>query len=459
MIIGVLTGLMARLWIERLIFVVFMGLMPAFGWAQLNSHFLVQNESFLSPQFEATDQNQYQFLGLRLRNDLDTESLFLDSEAVMALGAPVLSYIKVKEAAFQFQNSKTQALILGRKKKTWSGLDERWSLGVVEPTFKWNPLNRESLGLTGLFWSVEEKYFHFTAFWSPLYVPDQGPNFEIDGNGQFKKVNPWFQTPPRTFRPFPAATEDSTINYNVQRPSESEIVFQSTLGGSIEGLVDDNFLWRASHFYKPMNQLALGYGGVYVLSEREGNVDIIPQVGYHRVTSADMILKTGLVDYGVMAILDRPGQVSFDSEWTAPKFEDAYLYGTFVQINLNRQILSLEYMTIDGGRVQEVGDLSDSDRAPITSRYPFHEAIKLKYQVRRALGVRERVTAELSWTHSDRNQFDLVQLRGQFEFSKRWQTYTDMQLVRAKSLNSKNHNDIATHENNDRLMVGVAYEL
>lgn len=429
------------------------------SWAQLNSHLLVQNESFLSPQFEATEQNQYQFIGLRIQNSLDSESMILDSEAVLAPGSPVLSYIKVKEAAFQFQNTDTQTLTLGRKKKTWSSLDDRWALGVIEPAFKWNPLNRESLGLTGLFWSVEESAFQFTAFWSPFFVPDQGPNYEINKSGEFKKVNPWFQTPPQTFRPFPESDANSTINYTVRRPPESELLLQSTLGGSAEGTISDQFLWRTAHFYKPMNQLALGYGGYYVVDSREGEVDIIPEVGYHRVSSADLVWKPGPWEFGAMVLEDDPSQVQFEGEWTTPKFEKAVIYSGYVQLNLQRQILSAEVMSIEGGKVREVGDLADVERAPITSRYPFYQAFKLRYRMRMPLKISDRLLMDSSWTHSDRNQFDLIQVRGQFEFKRRWQTYTDMQFVRAKKLTSKNHNDISAYQNNDRLMVGVAYEL
>lgn len=450
---------MVRYWSHFYFLIGLLLIAPLCSWAQLNSHLLVQNESFLSPQFEATDQNQYQFIGLRIRNGLDSESLILDTEAVLSPGSPVLSYIKAKEVAFLFQNTKTQTLTLGRKKKLWSQLDDRWALGAIEPTFKWNPLNRESLGLTGLFWSVEEPTFQFTAFWSPIFIPDQGPNFETNKKGEFKKSNPWFQTPPSTFQPFPQSDANSSINYNVRRPPESEIILQTSLGGSIEGIVSESFVWRASHFYKPMNQLALGYGGHYVVESREGAVEIEPAVGYHRITSVDFAWKPGIWEFGIMGMQDDPSQAQFDGEWTTPEFEQAKLFAGYAQMNFKRQSLSVELMSIDGGKIREQGDLASADRAPITARYPFYQATKLRYRMKMAVKTLDRLIVDTSWTHSDRNQFDLIQVRGQFEFRRRWQTYTDMQFVRAKELTSKNHNDISSYQNNDRLMVGVSYEL
>ena len=76
---------------SRLVFFSFFLSFYSFGWAQLNSRVLLQNESFLSPQFEATDHSNYQFFGFNLRNSLDSEKLILDSQALLAVGTPVLN--------------------------------------------------------------------------------------------------------------------------------------------------------------------------------------------------------------------------------------------------------------------------------------------------------------------------------------------------------------------------------
>jgi hypothetical protein len=441
-----------------LLFSFFFGIY-SFCSAQLNSRVLLQNESFLSPEFEATDHSQYQFIGFNLRNSLASEKLILDSEAVMAVGSPVLNYIKFREAAIVFINSPTQTLITGRKKFLWSEMDESWSLGTIEPVFKWNPLNRESHGLTGLFWVTQQPWVQFTAFVSPIFLPDQGPSFEINHDGHFEKINPWFQMPPKTFQPFPGSDASSDIQYKVRKPPESEVILQTTLGGGLEGKIGENGLWRSSYFYKPMNQLALAYDGIYNTGTNTGEVEILPQVGYHRVTTADLIYSVNSYRFGASYLKDQPEPIKFDAEWTAPVFSTAHMYSTFIQYNFQKQMVKLEYLTMFGGKVVEKGEFANSDRSAISSRYPFSEAIKGRYDFVLPITRKEILNMNFSWTHSEKNEFDLIQVKGQYAISRRWQTFADMQLVKAKALTGENTNEIAPQENNDRFMLGMSYEL
>lgn len=428
--------------------------------AQIHSQLLLQNESFVSPEYKATDQTQYQFLGFRAHSGSEESSFVVDSEVVMAMGAPLLSYIKIQDFALQYKNSSNEMFSVGRKKQLWSGLDHRWNFGVIEPTFKWNPLNRKTLALTGIHWNRDETDFSVTAIWSPFFIPNQGPNFEIDPNGQFTRKNPWFQTPPDTFRPFPSATSDSSIQYNVQRPPDSEIVSQSTLGGTIEKNWMTNWLTRAGYFYKPMNQLALSYNGAYVLATDQGQVDLLPEVIYHRVITADIVYRYGLFETGISYINDKPTNRKLDPEWTVPIFEDAQIYSTYVQLSLKKSNkVSLEYLSVESGRVVEVGDLANSKRAPISNRYPMTEAYKLRHQLGLRMKNVQQVSFDTSWTHSDKNQFDLIQVRGSFQVNRDWQIYTDMQFLKARPINADNANDVASFVDNDRLMVGVAHAL
>jgi hypothetical protein len=440
-----------------LFFTFFLGF-SSFSWAQLNSRVLLQNESFVSPEFEAVDHNQYQYVGFNLRNSLDSEKLILDSEAVMAVGNPILNYLKFKEAAIMIPNSNSQSLIVGRKKIQWSELDESWSFGAIEPVFKWNPLDREAQGLTGLFWITQQPWLQFTAFVSPVFLPDQGPSFSINRDGQFAKNNPWFQMPPKSFQ-LPGSTSTSEIRYRVQKPSESEVISQTSLGGSLEGTIDDSFLWRTSYFYKPMNQIAMGYKGIYNTGTDLGLVDILPQVGFHRVISADLVFSTENYRTGISYVSDQPEQVKFESEWTAPIFQSASLYSTFFQYNYKKQVFKFEYLTVEGGRVKEVGDWADAERAPLSSRYPFYEAARAHYEFEILFPRKQKTNIGFSWTHSEKNQFDLIQFQSQYSLSRRLQIFSELQLVKSQPLNARNFNEISPQENNDRFMLGLSYEL
>ncbi len=441
-----------------LIFLV--GLLSSWAHAQISSSLLLQNDSFISPDFQATDQTQYQYFGWRARNADHSDPLGVDAEAVIAMGAPLLNYIKVKEFSYKYQTSEKEFFTLGRHHHPWSELDSRWSFGVVEPTFEWNPLNRESLSLTGISWLRTESDYTLAAFWSPLFIPDQGPSFEINNEGRFSRKNPWFQTPPETFRPFPNATSSSKIQYRLERPPDSEIVSQNTLGASIEKNWSPQVLTRLTYFYKPMNQLGLSYKGSYVISTDEGLVDILPQVTLHRIISGDLIWKSGSLELGFSYISDQPtNNPESDPEWTNPRFAEAQITAVYAQLNFLRQKWSLETLSVEGGEVTEVGDLASPDRAAISSRYPMTQAIKLRHQLNFPLKKMQKITWDTSWTTSQKNEFDLIQFRGTFHMNRRWQVYADMQFVKAEPLSAENVNDVASFADNDRLLVGIAHAL
>ncbi|MFN9068929.1 MAG: hypothetical protein ACK5V3_17015, partial [Bdellovibrionales bacterium] len=278
--------------------------------------------------------------------------------------------------------------------------------------------------------------------------------------GRFSRKNPWFQTPPETFRPFPNATSDSKIQYRLERPPDSEIVSQNTLGASIEKNWSSQVLTRLTYFYKPMNQLSLSYKGYYVLSTDEGLVDILPQVTLHRIISGDLIWKSGLLELGFSYISDQPtNNPESDPEWTNPNFAEAQILAVYAQLNLSQQKLSLESLNVEGGEVTEVGDLASPDRAAISSRYPMTQAIKLRHQLNFPLKKMQKITWDTSWTSSQKNEFELIQFRGTFHMNRRWQVYADMQFVKAEPLSAENVNDVASFADNDRLLVGIAHAL
>jgi hypothetical protein len=327
--------------------------------AQLKSALFIQNESFLSPQYEATIQKEFHFVGFKLKNDEENQKLSLDAVAVLAVGSPLLNYMNFKEAAIHFPNGDGSVLTLGRKKINWSEMDQSWALGVVEPVFKWNPLSRESQGLVGLFWRTQQTGFSLTAFASPLFIPDQGPNYEINRRGQFARKNPWFQMPPKTFQPFANSSETSEIQYKIRKPPESEIISQTSLGGLLEAPLGSSVQGRLAYLFKPMNQIGLGYNGIYNTGTDIGEVEILPQVGMHRIISSDIIFKLSKsMRFGLSYIHDRPEPFNFESEWTSPFYESASLYSSFFEFDNEKIKVRLGVFSLQDGKVSEQGELT-----------------------------------------------------------------------------------------------------
>jgi hypothetical protein len=429
---------------------------PVLSFAQVQSEMKVFSDSFISPAFEATEKTNYEFIGAGIKSETFSEDLIkMDVAGGVAVGAPLLNYLNISEFYFEERFSESERLYIGRKKMNWNELDSRWNFSLWEPLFKWNPLAPDRQGLMGLFWQIDRPYFSVTLYGSPFYIPDQGPSFEIE-NGEFVRGNPWMRTPPASVRIF---NDTSDIEYQFDKPNESQIILHSSFGGSIRFGDPEAFNFQMSYVYKPANQLALGYDGKQALGPDKSVVTLHPQVFYHSLTGADMSYKIKRMRFGVSAVYDKPNKDKiFDDEWTAPVFEEAFIYSPFVDIEMPYVTLSLQHIGMVGGEVTETGELASADRAPLTSRYPFHEANQVSLTSNFSFGKARRLSTRLSYTESQKNDFSLIRLNARLRLSRIWSFFSEMQMVEAGEVSVDNQNEIAQFANNDRFMLGVGYD-
>lgn len=423
--------------------------------AEIRTEMKLFSDSFISSSFEATEKTNYQFIGAHLKTLEPSEDiLHLDIAGGAAFGAPLLNYLNFSEFYVDLPIAEEQSLSIGRKRDNWSDLDARWELGIWEPLFKWNPLSPDRQGLLGVFWDVDKKDFGISLFASPLYLPDEGPSFEIE-NGQFVNGNPWFQRPPDTLRLF---NETARIQYRFEKPNESQIVLQRSFGGKLR-LGDPQALrFQLSYMYKPANQLALGYDGVLDIPTNSGIVDLQPAVFYHSLTGADLSYKLGHFRFGTSVTIDRPSQSKiFEDKWTHPVFEDATLWSNFIEFEMRSFKTYLQRLDITGGRTREEGDLASPNRRAMMVRYRFYQATEVGLVGQYAFSRHRRLTSGISMARSDQNDFSLVKFNGKLKLSQLWALYSELQLISAGPLTQENQNEIAQFANNDRFLVGVIY--
>ncbi|MEN0060490.1 MAG: hypothetical protein AAGB31_16740, partial [Bdellovibrio sp.] len=309
-------------------------------------------------------------------------------------------------------------------------------------------------GLIGAFWQIEKPYYTFTLFASPFFVPDQGPSFAIK-DGSFVKGNPWFRQPPESIRIWNEAT---AIDYNLEQPNESQIVLHNSFAlklafGDVQGLHG-----QVAYSYKPSNQLAIGYEGYLNTTELRGAVNLQPQVFYHSLGGLDLAYRYHNWKWGVSGMWDRPTREEiFEEKWTHPVFEEAVLVSPFMEWNNGRWGVSLQHMEIFNGDVHEEGDLASDDRAPLMTRYPYRQAQQVALMYSGSFAKTRRWTGKVSYTHSQKNDFDLIRISSRLTLSRWWALMAEAQLVKAGELSVENQNEIAQYVNNDRLMAGVAY--
>ena len=210
--------------------------------------------------------------------------------------------------------------------------------------------------------------------------------------------------------------------------------------------------------YKPSNELALGYSGILDTSTLRGVVDLKPLIFYHTLSGLDISHRSQYWRFGISGVLDRP-QKSLDLEerWTRPQFSDAYLISPFIEYTRSLFAVSLQSLNIYGGEVLEVGDMASADRPPLTLVYPFQQAIKLTFENRLFTRGIRRLISKLSYTTSQKNDFEFLQWKLSHRFSSLWSMYSELDLLKSGDLTYSNQNEISQFKNDDRFMIGAAY--
>lgn len=425
--------------------------------AQIETQLNAFSDSFISPAFEGAEDSNFYFFGASLRNlDSPRDSLKMNINGAIAAGAPLLNYLEVNEFYFQNQATQEETLWIGRKKFLWSDLDARWNLGIWEPVFKWNPLSPEREGLTGIFWRTENPDYSLTIFASPIFLPSQGPSFQIK-DGKFVKGNPWFRDPPENIRIF---DENTAIQYDLVKPQESKVVLQSSYGAQFS--FGEQSVWAVSlsHIYKPSNTLAIGYDGYFSVPKDKGMVTIEPQVYYHQLSALDVYYNVSKIRLGWGFLYDRPNNEElFDEKWTQPVFDNAWLSSPYIEYRGDRWALTLQKLTIYGGETRDKGKLYRDGQASLTQPYPFRGANEVSLYSQWRLGGARSLKGQISYVQGDYNEFALFKTNVKFRFNSRIEGFAEIQLIDADVYDPQIPNELTQFSNNDRFMLGVTYAI
>ncbi len=254
---------------------------PLFTHSEILGEAQLQGLSFISEDFENTKKTNYGFFGVSLKSYNAQEDAFkINLKGQYAVGEPILSYLNVKEVFFTLQTQtdaqSNSKIHIGRKLNDWSRVDEKWNLGLFQPQFRWNPLDVESQGLLGFFWEVKTGNLKITFLGSPLFIPDQGANYELK-DGQFSAANPWFSAPAQNIY---FQNTLLPIDYNIQKPETQDVINQRSFAIQIRYKTDSDYYVNSSAAYQPSNQFAFGYSGVLVTDRVR--VDLKPKTYYER---------------------------------------------------------------------------------------------------------------------------------------------------------------------------------
>lgn len=440
---------------------------PAFAdWAGTSGLLSLRSDSFLSDDYGATNQRNYQFIGAGVRttglgpdNRLENLDSGLQAEidGQFAPQATLMSSLNIRQLYNQ-----SGSISIGRKLENWSLLDERWHFGMYQPQYRWNVLDPQSQGLTGVFVHLRGKIgnaknatpWGVMMFGTPLFVPDQGASYELK-DGKFEAANPWFRSPPTKARFVTTGAVDE-IKYQINTPETSRVVFNPGYAAqAYVGKPNDGGFAQVAFAYKPMNVLSLP-ARAQATSNNVIQIEIAPTFQYHRLLSADLQYVYQGLEAGVGALHEKPEDPKVEQNWTYRTFNESTLVSPFIGARLGWFKLRLMTLSVNEKEDAVKGPSADEVESAMPHRYPFQNAGAAELSTRFFWAKSEGIAGKVRYTQGSKDEFSLLLGNLNFQMNADWMIWGQMALVRAK-VDPDRRIQYADYENNDFAQVGVQY--
>ena len=453
------------------------------------SYLSVGAESFFSPDYEQSEEKNFSYLGVSFyhlqdedtlvdakNNSKDNTGLNGEIHGQFFSQVPIRSYIDINQLFWE-----SNEFSVGRQKYNWSQADKDWSLGVFEPRLTVNPIYPERQGLTGVFAKItsgntnpsqnfskdfnkdssqdtgkaktenSQVPFELLLFGSPVFIPDQGPNYELK-NGKFEEASPYFQTLPTQARIFDQTQE---IKYRLVKPDSNKIIFQQSYAASLKIASDPSkkysFSIRASTGYMPSSFLSTG---VQPFINRQSNlqIDVQPQSFYHRVSSLDIEYNWLGLFLGVSGFKEQNMEPSYEPEWTYFKFDEAN--GVMPYLGYKNRYFNSRwsYLEVYGGHSKAIGPKQEEAKNLLPERFMWRRAHQLQIQtvpVFKRLRLSSTIQRDLDFDQS------LVIFQMDLKFHKYWQLFLGGQALKVGNPQSPMYE----LENHDIVFSGVSYAM
>ena len=247
----------------------------------------------------------------------DTFSARLNVQAVTLLTDRSSFTIESSDAYLSTSRSwvDDHQVTLGRRHYDWSFMDDRWKLGLWSPRFMWDPVRPQQIGLTGLFYSYENRNWRVLAYASPISVPERGFPLRIE-DGNLESSSPDWVAP---FSQVSLMNQAVDIKYQLKYPSMSDLLFMP--GGALSvrhGDPSGTGLWaQAMVASLPMNQVDLVLQAELMASTLTLNSTLHPRRLRHDLASLEFGWNGEVVRPWISITGERPEVLGVPEGWIA----------------------------------------------------------------------------------------------------------------------------------------------
>lgn len=344
---------------------------------------------------------------------------------------------------------------IGRMLSLWSHFDDHWNLGLWQPQLKWDMLNPQAQGLTGVFWNTRIKQWQVQLFATPFFIPDQGASFDIE-DGRLASKNRWFRPPVSQVE---LRYEAANINYQIKKPEVTDVLLNWGYGIRLMNGKDRNgFKLLTSYAYKPMNQFHLGIKAKQNISSGDVNPIIYPAVAYHHLASTELRYNKDEITTWISFTSEVPRSPSLPSEWDQSSLRPNYLLGVYLKHPLLWDYKSdVSWAYLKNGSFDTIKNNSnvvDGNLESSLERFPYENVLSVSWQ----RPWFSKYYTRLKYYHSFADGGNLLSMRFNYNFTPKsiWYLNIDMIGVDEKAVGNKN-SFLVNYRGNDRIEGGLQY--
>lgn len=371
-----------------------------------NGGLRLSGSHFLTDKRTPSESTNYSYFGGAFKYQ-DKKSDFdwvVDGVFDVSLNEAEEVYYGLPEFFLRLTDDDSQVQVsVGRQKRAWSDFDQRMALGVWQPQLRWDYLNPIQQGLTGAFFDLDVEPLKLTLFASPVFLPDQGPQFRLR-DGRFESPNRWFWQPQTKIR---FGGESSNLFYELETPKIEEVVMNPSLGGMMQVDPVGPLHVQMAYAYKPMNQFFLGIecSGCVDPVTVDSTARIHPIVVNHHVLS----LESSWIQQESRMLfswtVDRPVEPSIPEDWWAgtelrPVSIPGVSYERDFSIFSKSLKIGLDYFReIRSGEPVGSGELVTNVESS-SDRYSFEDLLSVSGKLQLFSGLRRSLTLTTKYAYS-----------------------------------------------------------
>ena len=373
--------------------------------------------------------------------------------------------IEIPEAYLNWESTMLKTsrarVVLGRKKERWSGLDQDWALGLVEPLNKFDALRPSEQGLTGAFIGWGHGGFDVIAFGSTLYIPEQGAPFQLQ-NGQFSSNSPWFSAPPSKLV---LLSQERPVNYSLDTPSIGSVINHPSAGLMIRASdpTGPHFYAQAAFLHKPRNSLSLPFSGKLRLENTTnyGDVTVFPEVVYHNLTMADIGYENQTVAASFSALSEISDTPEVTPDLTYQQINPLYILSPSFEVRTFASHFwgprfKLSYLDSWGGDSQTLGQNASNGNV-FGPTVPYSRATSVAVNSVLFRKGRYEVEQGFRWIEELSEQGTVLMGDLRFRFGDAWRLTLSGDLLGSRQDPSKTDTFIARYRGNDRVAARATY--